>query len=147
MKCFQHIFTWNIKLRITNSRGMINFSNSRIPRFMTLVSFYDPWKHKKTTGFFMISVGGLIASLTLFRIHHFRDAHGWEGSKKAPSLKSVTHILQWWNLTQLYLTKKRSKKYVNHVTHLMSSTGITIFSLEMSNLSYIKKYRYTLAFF
>ena len=28
----------------------------------------------------------------------------WMGDKKDPSLKSVTHILQWWNLAQLYLT-------------------------------------------
>ena len=24
--------------------------------------------------------------------------------KKAPSIKSVTHILQWWNLAQFYIT-------------------------------------------
>ena len=27
-----------------------------------------------------------------------------EGGKKGPSLKSVTHILEWWNLADLYLT-------------------------------------------
>ena len=27
-----------------------------------------------------------------------------EGAKKPPSLEFVTHILQWWNLAQLYLT-------------------------------------------
>ena len=31
-------------------------------------------------------------------------------AKKAPSLKSITHILQWWNLTQLYLIERISKK-------------------------------------
>ena len=45
--------------------------------------------------------------LTLFRMAYSGTAHGWgkEGrGKKVPSLKFVTHILHWWNLTQLYLT-------------------------------------------
>ena len=32
-------------------------------------------------------------------------------AKRPPSLKPVTHILQWWNFAQLYLTQRRSKKY------------------------------------
>ena len=48
----------------------------------------------------------------------FRGCSRMGGGKKAPtSLKSVTHMLQWWNLAQLYLTQRRSKKYMNHVTH------------------------------
>ena len=39
------------------------------------------------------------------------------GQKGPPSLRSVTHIRQWWKLAQLYLTRRRSKKYMNHVTH------------------------------
>ena len=39
------------------------------------------------------------------------------GQKGPPSLRSVTHILRWWKLAQLYLTRRRSKKYMNHVTH------------------------------
>ena len=35
-----------------------------------------------------------IKMLTLSRMGHFRAAYGWWGDKKAPSLKSVTHILQ-----------------------------------------------------
>ena len=31
-------------------------------------------------------------------------AHRWGGAKKSPSLKSITHILQKWNLAQLYIT-------------------------------------------
>ena len=34
----------------------------------------------------------------------FRGCSPMEGSKRPPSLKSVTHILQWWSLAQLYLT-------------------------------------------
>ena len=33
----------------------------------------------------------------------FGAAHGWGAKKALHSLKSVTHILQWWNLAQLYL--------------------------------------------
>ena len=44
--------------------------------------------------------------LTLFRIDLFGTIHGWRrGDKKPPpSPKSVTHILHWWNLAQLYVT-------------------------------------------
>ena len=53
--------------------------------------------------------------LTLFRTGLLGAVHGWGGGSKKPlprtptSLKSVTHILQWWNLAQLYLTSSRSK--------------------------------------
>ena len=40
--------------------------------------------------------------LTLFRMGFFEGVG--VGGKKAPSLKSVTHILQWRNLAHLYLT-------------------------------------------
>ena len=40
----------------------------------------------------------------LFRMGLFGAAHGWESCQKSLPhfLKSVTHILQWWNLAQLY---------------------------------------------
>ena len=63
-----------------------------------------------------------------------------------PTSKSVTHILQWWNLAELYLTQGRPKKYTNHVTHPLSSADISIFSPEISKFCYIKKYRYRLDF-
>ena len=51
--------------------------------------------------------------LTLFRMDIFGAGHGWRlGQKGSPSLKSLTQILQWWNLAQLYLTWRRSKKYM-----------------------------------
>ena len=62
------------------------------------------------------------------------------------SLESLTHILQWWNLAQLYLTQRRCKKYMNHVTYPLSSTDINIFSPEISKFCYIKKHRYRLHF-
>ena len=48
----------------------------------------------------------------------FGTAQGWGGRQKA-SLRSVTYILQCWNLAKLYLTQRRSGNYMNHVTHLL----------------------------
>ena len=56
-----------------------------------------------------------------------------------PSLKSVTHILQLWNLEQLYFTKKWYKTYMNHLRYPLSSAGISIFSPQISKFCYIKK--------
>ena len=42
----------------------------------------------------------LLLILTLFRTGAFGAAHGWGKA----SLKSTTHIQQWWKLFQLYLT-------------------------------------------
>ena len=75
-----------------------------------------------------------ILLLTLFRMGFFGAAHGWGGE-----VKPVTHILQWWNLAQLYLTQRRCKKYMNHVTNPLNSADISIFSTEISKFCYIKK--------
>ena len=48
-------------------------------------------------------------------------------SKRPLSLKSVTHILQWWNLVQLCLTWSRSTKCMNCVTSYLSSADIRVF--------------------
>ena len=69
---------------------------------------------------------------------------GWW--KRPPSIKSVTHILQWWNLAELYLSQRRFKKYMNHVTNSLRSADISIFSPEISKFCYIKKFKYTLHF-
>ena len=42
--------------------------------------------------------------LTLFKMGLLGAAHGWVDQKGTPFIKSVTHILQWWNWAQLYLT-------------------------------------------
>ena len=76
--------------------------------------------------------------LNLFRMGFFGAAYGWEGAKSPPpNLKSVTHILQWWNLAQLYVTYRRLKKHMNYVTHALTSGD---------KFCYIKKYRYRLHF-
>ena len=49
------------------------------------------------------------STLTLFRMAFLGAAHRWGrggGQKASLSLKSVTHILKWWNLAQLYLTQR-----------------------------------------
>ena len=100
------------------------------------------WLFQCTTTIFMLKVHVLI----LFRMGFFWAAYGWGGTFWPPSLKSVTHILQWWNLAQLYLTSGKSQKYIYHVTHPFSSADINIFSPEISKICYIKKWRYRLDF-
>ena len=75
----------------------------------------------------------------------FRAAHWLGGDQKgSPFLIYVLHILQWWHLAELYLIQRRSKKYINHLTGLLSSADISIFSPEISKFCYTKKYRYRL---
>ena len=79
--------------------------------------------------------------LTLFRMGIFWVVYGW-ADKKTPSPKSVTHILQWRKLEQLYLILERFQKHMNHVTHNLNSAEISIFSEEVSNFCDVMKYRY-----
>ena len=46
--------------------------------------------------------------LTLFRMVIFGAAHGWGRAKGPPSLKSISHTLQRWNMGQLYLVISRN---------------------------------------
>ena len=71
-----------------------------------------------------------VTILTLFRMGFFEAARGLGGGGQ----------------TRLYLTQRRSKKYMNHVTQLLSSADISIFSREISKFCYITKYRYRLYF-
>ena len=80
----------------------------------------------------------LLLVLILFRMGFLGAAHGCGGrgrAKRAPSLESVTHILQWWNLTQLYLAQRRSKKYMNHATHLLSLLTSAFFHRKSVNFA------------
>ena len=79
-------------------------------------------------------------------LNHLFAGGGGGPQKDHPSLRSVTHILQWWNLAQLYLNQRRSKIYMNHVAHPLSFDDISIFSQETNKFCYIKKYRYRLYF-
>ena len=49
-------------------------------------------------------------------------------------------------MAQWCFTKIWPKNYTNHVTHLLISVGISIFSPEICYFCYIKKYRYRLYF-
>ena len=88
--------------------------------------------------------------LTLFRMGFFGATHGWGGGggrpKRSPLPKTRHTYPKMMKLTQWHLTQRRSKKYMNHVTHLLSYADISIFSLEISKFSYIKKYRFRLYF-
>ena len=64
--------------------------------------------------------------LTLFRMGFFGTAHGWGeqggeggGEKAVPSVKSVTHILHWWNLAVIPYLKKSQKIYESRDTSLV----------------------------
>ena len=111
---------------------------------LMVIKYHIRWIPKISTytkGYFLT-----LHFLTLFRMDLSGAAHGLGKAKKAPSLKSVTHILQRWNLAQLYLAQRRSKKYMNHVTDPLSSADISIFSPEITKFCYIKKYIYRLHF-
>ena len=55
----------------------------------------------------------------------FGAADGWGSSKRPRSLKSFSFTLPTEN----------SKKYLNHVTHPLSSADISIFSPEIANFA------------
>ena len=56
--------------------------------------------------------------INLFRMGIFGAAHGWGRAKSPPpsSLKSVTQILQWWNLAIIPYLKKIQKIYESRDT-------------------------------
>ena len=71
---------------------------------------------------------------------------GGGGGENSPrSLKSVTHILQRWNVAVIPYLKKTQKIYESRDTPL-SSADISIFSWEISKFCYIRKYKYRLHF-
>ena len=87
-------------------------------------------------------------SLTLFRMSFFEAPHGWVGGKKGPPplSKSCHTYPTMMKLGTVIPYPKKIQKYINHVTHLLSSADISIFSPEISKYWYIKKYRYRLYF-
>ena len=77
----------------------------REPKFFLKI-FLIKWEKNYTF------LGIYLHLLTLFRMDFLgllTDGKG-SGQKGPSSLKSVAHILQWWNLAQLYITYGRSKK-------------------------------------
>ena len=75
----------------------------------------------------------------------FGTADGWGGEQKGPLPKFCHTYPTKMKLDTVILYLKKTLKYMNHVTHLLSSADI-IFSLEISKFFYIKKYKYRLHF-
>ena len=74
----------------------------------------------------------------------FEAAHGC-GGQKGPSRICNTYPTMMKLVTFIRYLKK-IQKYMNHVTHPLTSADISILSSEISKFCYIKKYRYRLHF-
>ena len=77
----------------------------------------------------------------------FGAAHGWGLENKNVSLPKICHTYHAMmknGTTTPYLKKPR--KHIYQLTHSLSSADISIFSPEISNFCYIKKYSYRLHF-
>ena len=61
-----------------------------------------------------------------------------------PKIRHTYHAMMKLGKIIPYL--RRSKKCINHVTHLLSHADISLFSPEISKFCYIKKYTYRLDF-
>ena len=67
----------------------------------------------------------------------------WMVGKKVPFPKSIKTSYNDETWQSYVLPKKYQKKQnINHMIHFLSSANISIFSLEISIFSYIKKYGY-----
>ena len=76
----------------------------------------------------------------------FGTADGWGGGQKS-SLPKFCHTYPTkMKLDTVIPYLKKTLKYMNHVTHLLNSADISIFSSEISKFCYIKKYKYRLHF-
>ena len=77
-----------------------------------------PQKVKKEQ--FYLPLPSTMSLLTLFRMDLSGAAHGWRGRgggvQKAPSLKSITHILQWLNFAVIPYLRKNRKIYESRDT-------------------------------
>ena len=93
----------------TKSRNM-----SRIP------SYLKKWqKTNEFPSYTQVNRNRMLFSINPIQMVFFGAAHGW-GAKKVPppSLKSVTHIIQWWNLAVIPYLKKIQKLYESRDTPL-----------------------------
>ena len=99
--------------------------------FTSLFFYYiwDQWQYRNWSRVYISSVA------IIFLNDGFKPIQDglFRGCSRMGRGPSVTHILQWWNLAQLYLTQRRSKKYMNHVTYPLSSADISIFHQKSAN--------------
>ena len=61
----------------------------------------------------------------------FGPAHGWGRGKRPPKICHTYPTMMKLGTVILYL--KKFKKYMNYMTHPLSSASISIFSLEIAN--------------
>ena len=80
--------------------------------------------------------------LTLFRMDLFGLVTDGGRGKKTPLTKIYHTYPIVMKLGTVIPYLKKIQKYINHVTHYLSSADISIFSPEMSKFCYMKKYRY-----
>ena len=76
----------------------------------------------------------------------FRGCSRKVEAKKNPSLKSKVICYNYETGHNYTLPKEDPKKYINHVTHPLSSADISISSTEVSKFCYIKNCRCRLPF-
>ena len=76
----------------------------------------------------------------------FQGCSRMEEGQKAPLPKICHTYPTMIKLDTAISYLKKIQKYIKYVTHHLSSADISIFSLEISNFCYFKKYRYRLHF-
>ena len=103
-------------------------------------------KNKASSCLSVLSVFLSFRSSKPYVFRSFDASKGGGEPKRLPFLKSVTYFPTMMTLGTVTIYLKKIKKYINHVTHALSSADISIFSSEISNFCYIKKYRYRLHF-
>ena len=99
-------FSWEKKILHNRENGFImNTQKYYITWWIVL------WSNR------LINFSTFFSYLKMFSMQCRKKGWAFSGHFWPPSLKSVTRILQWWNLAKLYLSQRRSKKCMNHVTH------------------------------
>ena len=87
--------------------------------------------------------------LTLFRMGFFGAAQGLGGGQKDPP-PPLPKICRTYPAMMKHGTAipylKKSKRYMNYVTHALSSADISNFAPEINKFCYIKKHMYRLHF-
>ena len=76
----------------------------------------------------------------------FGTADGWGGRQKFPLPKICHTYPAKMKLDTVIPYLKEVLKYMDHVTDVLSSADISIFSSEISKFCYIRKYNYRLHF-
>ena len=91
----------------------------------------------------------IVLDLTQFSMNLFSASHEWRvgsGAEK-PLFSKICHIsFRIMKLSKVITYLKKIQKNIIHVNYSLSYADITMFSPEISNFCFIKKYRYRLHF-